>query len=78
MKNQRNLQKQFQLADTITSETETYTVELLVGNDHYYKIILDERKNIKKTLHGEVKIAMGSIWKKQQRNLFLVIMSKTN
>ena len=50
LKDQRNIQQRFQLADTLPSQIETYTLGLLIGNDHYYDIMLDERKRIQDNL----------------------------
>lgn len=38
--------KEHQLADTLPSELEVSTVELLIGNDYYSELILPERKQL--------------------------------
>jgi len=50
LKDQQNLQRTFQLADTLPSQIETYTLGLLIGNDNYYDVMLDERKRIQDNL----------------------------
>ena len=42
LNNQRMLKQQYDLADTLPSQIETYTLGILIGNDHYYDIILDK------------------------------------
>ena len=46
-----NLKNQFDLADTLPSKVETYTLGLLIGNDHYYDIMLDTRTKIQDNLY---------------------------
>ena len=42
LKNQRMLKQQYDLADTLPSQMETRTLRILIGNDHYYDIMLDK------------------------------------
>ena len=44
LKNQRILKQQYDLADTLPSQIETYILAILIGNDHYYDIMLDKRE----------------------------------
>ena len=51
LENQRKIQKDYPLADTMPKRIETDTLELLIGNDYYNDIILDERKKIQDNLY---------------------------
>ena len=42
LRNQRKLKQQYDLADTLQSQMETYALGILIGNDHYYDIMLDK------------------------------------
>ena len=43
LKNQRMLKQKYDLADTLPSQIETYTLGILIGNNHYFDITLDKR-----------------------------------
>ena len=51
LENQRKIQKDYPLADTLPKNIETYTLGLLIGNDSYNDLILDERKKIQDNLY---------------------------
>ena len=51
LENQRKIQKNFSLADTLPKDIDTYTLGLLIGNDYYHDIILDKRKKIQDNLY---------------------------
>ena len=51
LENQRKIQKDYPLADTLPKNIETYTLGLLIGNDYYNDLILDERKKIQDNLY---------------------------
>ena len=45
------LQKNYQLADSLPVNTESSTLGILIGNDYYDDIVLDERKKLQSGLH---------------------------
>ena len=51
LENQRKIQKDYPLADKMPKRIEMDTLELLIGNDYYNDIILDERKKIQDNLY---------------------------
>ena len=51
LKDHGQLTSQFQLADTIPNQLETYNLGLLIGNDYYDKIVLGERKQVQDNLY---------------------------
>ena len=51
LENQRKIQKDYPLADTLPKNIETYTFGMLIGNDNYNDLILDERKKIQENLY---------------------------
>ena len=51
LENQRKIQKDYPLADTLPKNIETYTFGMLIGNDYYNDLILDERKKIQENLY---------------------------
>ena len=51
LENQRKIQRDYSLADTLPKNIETYTLGLLIGNDYYNDLILDERKKIQDNLY---------------------------
>ena len=44
------LKQKYDLADTLPSQIETYTLGILTGNNHYYDIILDKRVVVQENL----------------------------
>ena len=46
------LKQQYDLIDTLLSQMETYTLGILIGNHHYYDIMLDKRKVVQENLYG--------------------------
>ena len=48
---QNKIQKDYTLADVLPKDIETYTLGLLIGNDYYSDIILDERKKTQDNLY---------------------------
>ena len=52
IENQRKIQKDYPLTDTLPKDIETYTLGLLIGNDYYNDIILDKRKKIQDNLYA--------------------------
>ena len=51
LKNQRMLKQQYELTDTSPSQMETYTLGILIGNDHYYDVMLDKREVVQENLY---------------------------
>ena len=51
LENQRKIQKDYPLNDTLPKNIETYTLGLLLSNDYYNDLILDERKKIEDNLY---------------------------
>ena len=51
LENQRKIQKDYPLTDTLPKNIETYTLGLLLSNDYYNDLILDERKKIQDNLY---------------------------
>ena len=60
LENQRKIQKDYPLADTLPKDIETYTLGLSIGNDYYNEYILDEPKKIQDSLY--VKAWTDYIW----------------
>ena len=51
IKDKNDLQRRFDLADTLPTKVENYALGILIGNDHYYDVILSEREEIQKNLY---------------------------
>ena len=51
LKNQRMLKQQYDLPDTLPSQMETYTLRILIENDHYYDIMLDKREVVQENIY---------------------------
>ena len=51
LNNQRMLKQQYDLADTLPSQMETYALGILIGNDHYYDILLDKREVVQENFY---------------------------
>ena len=45
------LKQQYDLAGTLPSQMETYTLGILIVNDHYYDIMLDKREVVQANLY---------------------------
>ena len=45
------LKQQYDLADTLPSQRETYTLGILIGNGHYYDIMLDKQEIVQENLY---------------------------
>ena len=45
------MKQQYDLAGTLPSQMETYTLGILIGNDHYYDIMLDKREVVQANLY---------------------------
>ena len=45
------LKQQYDLADTLLTQMDTYTLVILIGNDHYYDIILDKREVVQENFY---------------------------
>ena len=51
LKDRKNINSNFELADTIPTRLETYNLGLLIGNDYYDDIVLGERRKIQENLY---------------------------
>ena len=51
LENQRRIQRDYPLADKLPENIETYKLGLLIGNDYYNDIILNEHKEIQYNLY---------------------------
>ena len=51
LKNQRMSKQKYDLAETLPSQIETYTLGILIGNNHYYDIMLDKRVVVQENLY---------------------------
>ena len=51
LRNQRKIQKDYPLADTLPKNTQTCTIRLLIANDYYNDLILVERNKIQDNLY---------------------------
>ena len=60
IKNQFELQRKYQLADTLPKEVETSSLGLLIGSDYYHEIISSEREKLQDGLYA-VKSKFGWI-----------------
>ena len=45
------LKQQYDLAGTLPSQMETHTLGILIGNDHYYDVMLDKREVLQTNLY---------------------------
>ena len=73
------LKQQYDLADTLPSQMETYILGILIGNDHYYDIMLDKREVVQENLYflesklGWILSGRTTVRKSQDENtLFLL------
>ena len=57
LKNKRMLKQQYELTDTSPSQMETYTLGILIGNDHYYDVMLDKREVVQ-----EISMSWNQNW----------------
>ena len=67
LKNQKNLKQQLEFVDTLPSQTEIYTL-LLIANDQFYDIMLDEQKKIQEKLY-KLKSKLGWIISRKTRTI---------
>ena len=51
LENLKKIQKDYPQADTLPKDIETYTLGLMIANDYYNDIILDERKKTQDNLY---------------------------
>ena len=84
LKNQRMLKQQYDLADTLPSQIETYTLGILIGNDHYYDIMLDKREVVQENLYvlesklGWILSGRTTIRESQDENILFLLSTSSD
>ena len=84
LKNQRMLMQQYDLADTLPSQMETYTLGILIGNDHYYDIMLDKREVVQENLYvlesklGWILSGRTTIRESQDENILFLLSTSSD
>ena len=82
LKNQRMLKQQFDLADTLLSQMETYTLRILIGNEHYYDIMLDKLEVVQENIYvlesklGWILSGRATIRKSQDENILFLLSTR--
>ena len=84
LKNQRMLKQQHDLADTLPSQMEIYTLGILIGNDHYYDRMLDKREVVQENLYvlesklGWVLSGRTTIREPQDENILFLLPTSSD
>ena len=78
------LKQQYDLADTLPSQIETYTLGILIGNDHYYDIMLDKREVVQENLYvlesklGWIISGRTTIRESQNENILFLLSTSSD
>ena len=78
------LMQQYDLADTLSSQMETYTLGILIGDDHYYDIMLDKREVVQENLYvlesklGWILSGRTTIRKSQDKNILFLLSTSSD
>ena len=78
------LKQKYDLADTLPSQIETYTLGILIGNDHYYDIMLDKREVVQENLYvlesklGWILSGRTTIRESQDENILFLLPTSSD
>ena len=78
------LKQQYDLADTLPSQMETCTLEILIGNDHYYDVMLDKQEAVQENFYvlesklGWILSGRTTIRESQDENILFLLSTSSH